>query len=411
MSAVGPSLESYIHDRDPNKFGGRQKEWIVEKCRIEEENSESLLQMKPDAQILKSFFPLFIQRIADQRRAIAVEHGTNASAEFGKRRDSCRGSAITPLIRGSAYHEYNQMFLDQIEEQIRSEVNTKKIDLNKISIVTDEEFEGIKSRFLIEVLNIQQLAERKAFQFTYPDWYPMHLIDENRKVLTDGEEEQFIQADLKFKTNHPDMYEGRELTYLITNKGLNCPPPKKVNQPDGSIVYQGNQDNRVSSFVLRTHRLLVNGKLYRTTRMLTWMHPDSGKEHPLARMKRTATLFLQHQDKHLLPIMVQEMSHLFAEAMLSANQEDFHKNVGKLWYFSSQAMLWNRGSAATIEMLTGAMYRSRQLTPFIDRRHLIDMEIFLSPGLSSFMNKYLKMVTLVPFCASISLSSKYGRRK
>lgn len=152
------------------------------------------------------------------------------------------------------------------------------------------------------------------------------------------------ETDLRLKKENPEFYKRLQIRAVFKQIQAKFPPPT-IRE---GILIEGNTENWKGLFALATTRLQIQGKMYSTGRILTWLYRDGNNMHPVLRMQRDSSCMVIHQDKYLINESIKEVYQRFAKAMCAPNIEEMQKQINLGRFVGAVSMPWKRGSAAII---------------------------------------------------------------
>ncbi|MCX6990875.1 MAG: hypothetical protein NTX49_07435 [Chlamydiae bacterium] len=401
------SHASYITERNPGKYGGRQEDYISQSHRAIEVATRQIGVGVSEGKDVTALFYEVLRDLSAARQNIAIAHGTNSAESFGRKRElpctpeelargeNARYIGAFTLLDGEEYSEYNSLFLDRLQRALR----TLRHDIRGFSQTTYEETKKVLGRvnkFSAEVLTGEVLLRLG----TIP------TIEElNAAITIEGRKPENIidfvnsrEAMLSLKSSAPDLDKRLRMSHYLKALAIECPSPTKMATPSGEVIVAGNPGNLKSMYVLATNRLEVDGKLYAISQYLTWMYCNYS-EDPVDRMKRHSKVMVIHQDTFLIETTLKNIAKIFQEAILwNRDKEgltDLKNKVALLRYEFSHNMPFQRGSAAIAEWLEAAVYRYHGFTEF---RHvktsLTDLEALTSLTVDDFMKRYDRTIIM-----------------
>lgn len=385
---------TYIVDRMPAKYGGYQKAYQDEFKALVSWGARQIKEAPKDEKALVDLFFRMFDHFSEQRKRIALAHGTTGAEHFGIRRDLEGTKEFYLTVLDQGYSEYNKKILKVLAPHLRGMSLDRKETSHKIKKIED-----LDSSLTIEILEQQELLDRKWLQTPIADECPSEFIaieplrDRVRAGKTlNLDERQRHKIGLKhLKEKTPAIYQQIKMLALFSQFMTEFPSPKVTPQPNGTYKIDGVEGNLKSIWVLATARVSVKGKMYATTQYLTWLYRDF-KTHPVDRMLKYSTCMLIHQDNFLIADTLQEIARIFARVVLADDKKEFKTQVDLLRFYFAHNMPSERGSAAEGEMIKGSLYGARDLSIIYEPKYQIDLEALTSPLLSRFMRRSKKFL-------------------
>jgi hypothetical protein len=408
---------AYIIGQDPLRFGGQQQDYLLRSRQVIQATAEKIIQARKSGRNLRELFFELLADLSKQRTTIARDHHTKEAEDFGIRRDAYKPACISILLLVNPYKKYGDKILELFSKYLEK-MQVPNSQFQK-ELVIEEEYQGRKSKLVVEVWNQQDLQEKGlALQpFSYYPPYISHKTIEALNSENKWTSDQIIDYRnrfLQFKKETPENYRKWRTCGAISQLFQKCPSPlalglrpeeiwSKYSQEDARQIF-GNMKSLYVHVLLRTE---VNKKLYTITEYFTWMYENEEwvkkkdpDHHPIKRMKERSKILMLHQDEFLIQDTLEEAAKVFEEAVLW-NQ----KNQPLDQLIDSMALLLHllihnirdiRGTAAENEWLEQAIYQSIEEVDFsIDRREqMIDLEGFAHPLFSEFREVYRGIVKL-----------------
>lgn len=371
------AISTYIVNKEPNRYGGNQADFISRSKKIIEDGTVQLKAAISDGVCLKkAFFPLH-EFLRKQRHGIAVAHKTPNAEHFGVRRNSDAsiemnfGHAFT-YLNGAAYDEHGNKMLTRLQTHLAKMLVIAEIRAFQPKIEQTEKLcLGKRSTFEVEILTQQEIFKRNWLEPA--DWTQSKKIAEvNAQNLTP------FNRVAALKAAEPDLYRQDKMAQNITAM-LNSSPEQEK-----------------SGFVLATQRLEINGKLFPISQYLTWLNCN-GKEEPIPFMTGRSKIVILHLDSTLIDEAMKDISALFERAVQWKKTEgvkELKDRVGLFCYEFSHTMPSCRGSEAVREYFENIIYHGiHGFDLKYDQDKSLGLEALTLP-LDEFMKVYQNTVTL-----------------
>ena len=401
------SYASYITERNPGKYGGRQEDYVAQSQRAIDSATRQIIAGVSEKKDLTVLFFEVLHDLSAARQNIARTHGTETSESFGRRRGLvCTAEElgkgedpgfISPytILKGEEYSEYNSLFMGRLH-RVLSTLRHDKRSFSETAYKETKTALGRVNKFEVEVLNNEAVLRLGAIP-TIEELNAAITI-EGRKPGTIVDFINSKEAILSLKTSVPDLYKRLRISLYLREIALSFPSPKKITTPSGEVTVAENEGNLKSLYVLATNRLEVNGKLYAISQYLTWMYCNHS-EDPVDRMVRHSKVMIIHQDTFLTEDTLKDISKVFKETVLWNRDEEslvhLKNKVALLRYEFSHNMPFQRGSAAIGEWLEIAIYRYHGFTKsHHSKTYLTDLEALTSFSLDDFLKRYDKTITI-----------------
>lgn len=394
---MNTSCSTYIVERAPLKYGGHQKDYQQKFQSLVSWGAKQIRETPREEAALVELFKGMFTHFSEKRQEIAFAHRTPAADKFGIRRDTCGTREFYHTILTDEYKEYNAKILAVFEPHLRS-MSLEKNETSQRSKKIEETLGDISSTLEIEIFEHQDLTKLKWLDYVTEDECPAEYIAISplRERARAGEnlnrdELRAMKQGVKvLKEKKPALYKRSKMGAMFLELNSEFPPPKKIQQPNGTIIIDPSpanlrlEGNLKSFFMLATARISVKGKNYATTQFFTWLYRDL-KTDPVDRMLKHSKVILIHQDNFLIDDTLQETAKIFAKAVLAPDKDKFKIQANLFRYYFAQAMPCERGSSAMGEMFEGSLYGARDLSITYNPKKQIDLEALISPLLSQFM--------------------------
>jgi Avirulence protein len=373
MSSSSSSVlgRNYIVDQKPDKFGGKQEEYLQRSEAAIQSGVAQIREAVQEGKDLKALFFKILDQFATERHAIAIAHGTKNADQFGRKRTDCVCLLnFTPLAED--YEEFNPKILSLFQKVLKGKVPFRNPITNKKFSIEDECL-GRKCYFEIELVTGEDIAERE---------WDKHILQAPKlmrkyagKVEADAgdpdideshfppnEEEQLLlnkwnAAMKRVKANCNELYIHDKMQFVLN--GLNDTFPMNEKMESGAINPRYSPANLRSMLVLGKMRLEINGMKYAISEYTTWMYRN-GSEDPVERLK-SAHVIITHEDRFLIDETLQEIAAVFERAVRSDSSvekvNELKDQVALTRYLFAHAMPFARGSAAIGEWLEKTIYQ------------------------------------------------------
>lgn len=364
-SRISP-LTSYITDRLPDFYGGRQAEYLELAEKAIESGVSLLATQGQDKADPVALYHKVMRVFQETRTEIALRHHTKDAHLFGMRRDdpkTRKASYLTPYTDlVGQYAEYNKKYLERlvpILHRIPHDLKTfSKTSLEEQGIVLGKHYS-----FRIELLDSVELQKRN---------YMGLPTDENlQKVLgiKDKTIEEIVHDyDLmqRLKVECKDLYDQMVIGSIIEIINRKFPSPWMRGKVDEKKISRFEFKN---IYVLTTLRLEIEkGKMACVGRHLTWMY-QNWQEDPVERMRAHSVDYVIHQDPFLIQRTQDFCAKLFADILTwdrTKPLDDLKDRVALLRFTYAYSMPCERGDGAVGDWLELALYRHHG---FVKTRH------------------------------------------
>jgi hypothetical protein len=398
MTTFSPA--TYIIDRDPMKYGGKQEDYEKRMGALVALGIKRIKETpKEESKLVALFFEL-LKVFENERHAIALDHRTTHGAKFGTRRDLEGVYDFYHTFLDQQYTAYNTKILDMFAKHMQGMALDRKNSTKKSKKIEDTYLDRASS-LEIEILEGTDLDEsnwrRYVSEEEWPSTFPKDLLMKREKGQLKAVELQTIKEAMRnLKKENPKFYQRCKMSVMFKELQEEFPSPKAIYSPDRSY-YQldGEEKNLKSFFLLATARLKINGKMYAISQYLTWLYRDF-KESPIERMKKCSTVCVIHQDNFLINELLQDIAKIFAKAVLCDKQnfDELQSLTGLFRFCFAHNMPDERGSASIGEVYEGCIYGSKNMGVAYNKEYMVDLEALTTPLLSQFMKNYPSMLFL-----------------
>ncbi|WP_068470870.1 hypothetical protein [Candidatus Protochlamydia phocaeensis] len=393
------SFSSYMTERAPDRFGGRQSDYVNRTQALIAWGGKQIQQTAKDS--LATLFFTLLENFQKERQAIAREHGTPYAEQFGRRRDKEGIKDFYHTYLDDIYQAYNPKILKLFSLTMQGmPIETKNHAKQQKKI--ENTYLGYTSSFEVEIFEIQELDSLRwripISQEELPKDFPVNLLTKREQTSLSELELQSLKNAIKLlKQNDLNLYKRLKMANLLLDLQKEFPSPLVKQGLKGEVQLIGNEGNLKSFFALGTSRLLVNGKMYAMTQYLTWLYRDF-QQPPIDRMLKYSTVMVIHQDNFLIDETLQEIALLFANAVLCETNklEDLQAASGLFRHYFANCMPTERGSASIGEWLEGSIYHAHGYKIKYNKDRQIDLEALTTPLLSDFIKDYPSMLTVEP---------------
>ena len=379
-------------------FGYRQHDYLKRSRDLILKTKKSIQDAVKSKQDLSALFFDLLSLLAKERKQIAFDHETPAAKEFGVRRDSEGLSDLAYTYFAAGYQEYGDRILILLKGLLSQMQRDQKRFIQKKYFAKSCAL-GCESSIELEVFENEDLKRTNWFVpfagTTMPDYFPQELI--NKRELSPEEEVQVFQALTRLRKEEPGIHDRVSKSTLFMEMQRDCLSPIKVGQTEELATWVGNPAYFKSLYVIATTSFKINGKHLPLYQYVTWLYRDP--EHPeedlLDRMVKNSIVTVIHQYHWHLPEMLQEMASAFQKAVLWDRRDLFElKKLMALFRYGLVCMPFARGTAAITEWLEAALYEYHGVQFQCDRDRMIDLEAYVHPFFSDFLEVYNSMYNL-----------------
>ncbi len=334
---------------------------------------------------LEKIFFVLLDVFGKSRAKIAKDHGSQNAKLFGNRRDINSKNEIHCFFMDATYESYNAPILSFLLNKMKLLQNSNALTCNK-KIVSKDAYQGVKTSFEIEVLDCNELKNRKWDQLTLDEilTFPCSsalkalYIRESLEDLCDTELAVKVREMRKFKNEHPELYKRKNMTIAI----------KLLEE---AYLEAG----EFQKLVFATARLTIDEKHYATTQYVTW-GIENPLIDPLSLMKKNCKVMVVNQDIYLVEVLLKDIAKIFKETILWDKQDlTMLKNKVAMFRFKfAHAMPFERGSAAISEWFEHLIYVFHGIQCKYKNGGSIDLAAYANPFFSDFFKIYDSMVEL-----------------
>lgn len=387
------NFNPYIVNREPEKYGGKQEDYVERVREIVASTVQSFNEAKGQGWDFEQLFHDTLAALAAERVQLAEDHGTRKAELYGLRRDieeekspiaSHVPFSFTPL--GHAYIEYNRQLLLKLQAVLKTMNHSQREFIQKQKKIEEGGALGRAFSSEYNIFSVENQAEWAA----WPTYETYLKICEHCEVSPVEESHFSLEV-------FNELISDRNKVMLRKLKGKDISLYKKVKLTLAIFEIRNSFNEwKKSDWLMVTQRLEVDGKMYTISEHLTWMYRDF-VEDPVDHMTGKSVVSLVHQDIFLIEPMLQDMAKIFKEAMQWDGKElkSLKGRVALLEYEFAHAMPFYRGSAAISEWLESAIYafHGYQLSYAPDK--MVNLEA-LTSSIKGFSENYDKMIQLYP---------------
>ena len=378
---------NYITDRRPDFYGGQQAEYLEF---ADQTINDGVVQLRTGMGGKKDPSELFFELLGTyqrKRHEIALKHQTKNGEKFGEPRTGKDvpgvGFALTGLY--GQYEEYNTLFKEQLFPLIFKMSHNLREFYEKKTFV-EETCLGRKIKFALEVKDTAETKELTS---------PPTEAQVQAALGTDKSYEE-IQNDyglmLRLKKERPEWYQKLNMRRILDQLNIDFPSPFQ------SGICEGNMGNLKNLYVIGTLRIQIEDKMYAISRYVTWLYTDYSID-PVVRMMEHSKVYIVHQDTFLIDETLQEISRVFAKAVLWNKEKDSLKGlketVALIRFLFAHCMPSSRGDGAIGDWLELTIYRYHG---FSDTRYnpnkLPCFEALSTLFLSTYVRNYADIITV-----------------
>jgi hypothetical protein len=362
------SLSSYLYQQEPNKYGGKQEEYLAHSEKTIGQGVQAMKEW-PSGKNPTELFHKVLTSFRGARAMIAIKHQTTEARSFGKLRTPKESPPFqimyTPL--NGPYKEYNRIFIEQLSPFIRTLVPDKKT-FSETRASHQETRLGCTVSFQVDLLSEDDIAEKKWDVLLVP--HPGNVED--------------VAFAKELQRDTPAVYERIVMSHVYL-KFLEIHPYVKHLQP--------------THYALGTLSLEIGGKVHPTSRFFTWLFEDGDGRDPVDIMKENASAVIIHQDPLLIDDTLTAVAELFKQAILwnpkTDTKQELKNRVALFRYAYAHCTPCHRGDGAIGDWLELALYRYHGFT---DTRFTQDklacFETLTALSLSHYLDRYDSIITV-----------------
>lgn len=389
---------SYIYEQDPQYFGGQQADYLARSEQIITETAEKISSCRTNGGNFKKLFFEIIEDLGQKRAQIAKEHGTKNAELFGRRRDRYYAETISTLALDGVYREHGNKILQFLAPHLDKMKTPNRTFQKKYKI--EEDCDGYHSTLTIKVISPQEaaakknnlqnlgpvLAEMREKNLSSPDKWTEEEITKRREKIR------------QFKQSYSNIYHDQIAYNAIVELGKQFPGPAQHGVPAHLVrsTFEQKEANEIlanlkSQFVYAVLRTKINGQSYRLTEYCTWMYENL--DDPVQRMLKNSKVLLVHQDELLIQeFLDQVISQIFIKAVTwdknTQTLQDLKNTMTLYTNLTPHNMSDIRGSAAKLEWMEAAIYKSHEGVEVDLKDRKLDLEAFAAPFLSTYKDYY-----------------------
>ncbi len=397
MSSATP-VSTYVVARDPNKYGGRQADYV---CQVQTviQGAAARFQQATAGQLdLEALFHATLASFGEERQRIAVAHGTKNADHFGTRRDRpdvvSRGVfGFTPLI--TPYDSYEDPLIDLIGQHLNRMRSPNGEFRETKRVIQGGPCLGRASSMEIEILPHDAVSK----------WSFSDSLEECQRLcalcdIAPPQNTSEVGVAFDRLINNFDNLRLLKQRSLVDYKRIRASrltsSAKEFFDTHWSHELRDHLQGKKVDWVFVTLRSEVDGKMYALSHYLTWLHRDCGaQEDPVTHMHRCSHVTVVHQDCFLTELMLADIAKVFKQALEWDGKalKTLKERVALLEYEFAHAMPMIRGSAAIGEWLEMAIYRYHGYNVTYTPDKMVNLEALCSP-LSTFVASYSSMIHL-----------------
>ncbi len=389
------SPSSYILERDPLFYGGRQEEYLA----LSEQAIASSVNLISDEIINKTALHIIYHKVVstlqNARHEIALQHQPEKAHLFGIRRDNPKihqGPFTTPITGLFAqYEEYNKKYIERLIK-ILAKIPHDLKTFHKTSSVVHEKVMGKKCSFQVELISLEESDKRKYSKILSQQEFheALGISDKSpQEILNDYELMERLKLEQK------DLYDRIILTDILFHIASVFPSPSLKGRVDEESVFRFEKKN---IYVLGTLRLeLEPNRMVCIARQLTWMYQD-WQQDPVDRMREHSVNYVIHQDPFLIERTQNACSQIFADILAwdsTKPLDSLKDNIALLRFVYGNSMPCCRGDGAIGDWLELALYRYHG---FEDTKHngnrLPCFELLSTTALSQYLQDYKETIVV-----------------
>jgi hypothetical protein len=403
-------MSNFVIAQEPGKYGGYQSDYANRSEKIINQSVGKIEGIEKKLEDLTKLFFVLLSDFQKERNDIAKDHNTQEWQRFGTRRDTGGKYDFYFTTMDDNYASYNPQAMSLFAKHMKTMGLMNRSQTPKIVELQDE-WQGQKTSLKLEILEGDQLLKLKWIQAVSQDElpadFPFDLYEKQNKGPLSAQERQKLRDAMgKIKNLHPELYKRIKMCSMLQQLNKDFPSPKAIPQKGGGNLFEGKEGNLKSFFVLGTARWAVPSKegdgkslAYATTTYLTWLYRDT-KTDPVDRMQKYSTMKLVHTDNFTIDPLLNEISTIFAKAVLcdpkdAQGVKELKDHNLKFRHLFANVMPTERGSAAISEWFETAIYRFHCFNDFkYANGKSVDLEALTLPLLSEFAAKYDSLVVL-----------------
>jgi hypothetical protein len=373
---------NYLIERDPNRFGGKQEEYIQETKLIINNFEKSISECIKSEKSLTELFYNKLKEFGEKRQEIAIKQNVIQSedARFGVLRTEKCDFMNTPLAE--PYSEYNARLLGDIQKQLLEKKQKK-------------EFPAVLDRSSSIEYSILKNNESDQWE------YQFHSYESYKKLCATL---SLPPESIEVANNHlASIFQDKELIRTLKTKDLKTYIKLKnaINVRFlKSTIEDQKRDWSSNVWILFTLRAQVNNKMYGLTQYITWTEPHTHSNFSDLTPKGNKwdrTVVLLHQDPYLVDDMLKEISLLFKQA-IETNKGDLKvlkERVALFDYLLGHTMPYERGTAAIAEWFEKSIYGYHGFDLSYVKGKMVNLEALTLP-LKTFIDTYDTTVEVTP---------------
>lgn len=396
LSSYTSSLSSYIVDKRPSFYGGRQDEYL----KFAEEAISSSVDLISEEVACKTdpaiIYNKVITLLQNARHEIAKKHQPENASYFGIRRygdpetyQRNYSNATTGLY--GQYHEYNKKYMERLT-QVLAKIPHDLKTFEETSRTVHEIVMGKNCSFHVELIDVKEL-NRRNYSTLPTEEELQKALDISDKTRSEIGKDYALMHRLKL--NQKDLYDRIVINSMLVAIEKIFPSPGNKSLFDANNVVRYERKN---IFVLGTLRLeLEPGQMFCLARHLTWMYQDY-EQDPVDRMNDHSVVFVIHQDPFLIKRTQTACSQIFADILewdTSMSLDVLKDRVALLRFVYGNSMPCSRGDGAIGDWLEIALYRYHG---FKGTKHnserLPCFELLSTINLSEYLREYRETIVV-----------------
>lgn len=404
---------SFIIDQIPDRFGGKQEDYLQRTRQIIQETAQKISICKLKGGNLKALFIEIAAELSQKRNEIAKDHQTENSECFGIRRDHYYPGRVSFIWLSEKYIKYNQQLLKRFSTYLTKMDPTNTGNFKEKHVIK-ETFLGRTTELTIEVFDTQGLRDKG---YVMGGYLPLEIAED---VLLKTKDHEWSEGKVKdyrerfknFKTVSPQKYQIWRFNQHFSNMLKKFPSPGNLGinpqvvlqtyPKEEADILIGNMKSRYIHVVLRTS---VNQKMYRMTDYLTWMYENwdwvnrkDPNHHPIQRMQERSICGVLHQDEFLIEETLNEVAVHFEKAISwdrsHQSLQDLKDLMKPYWFVNVHNMRDVRGLSAENEWLEEAIFHALDVKMTRKSEHLVDLIALANPLYSDFCREYDEVTEL-----------------
>ncbi len=401
MTSLAATHSSYIIQRNPEKFGGRQADFLEREGSAVTSACTLIRECVDKEKDITACFYKVLRGLARARKQAAISHKSANSDFFGTRRDDeadckeiCHGKSLILLtFLNGDYSEFHTKMFTSLTSIINRLPHTNEKFL-KTTYSTDSIALGRLNRFTLEVLTPKKVSSLLISP----------TLDELNKAVENFESTTIIDFQTNarllatLKERNSELYKRLKTSLQISQYLLHYPSIKDIPGVINYLVTLEQKPSLNCFYLLATNRIEIEGKLFALSQYFTRIYCDLNSS--TAPVKLGSPIMVIHQDTFLIGKTLENISKVFRDCITSRIDKiglgELQTKIGLLRYEFSHCMPFLRGSAAIGEWLEKAIYRFHGFKPTHSSRTIGDCEALTALDLEKFLTVYPTTITLDP---------------